>query len=82
MVALTDQDRAVLDFERTWWKYQGAKEQAIREQLGMSAIRYYQRLHALVDNPAALEHDGLTVGRLRRLRVSRQRARNPRRVGL
>ncbi|MFZ9354462.1 MAG: DUF3263 domain-containing protein, partial [Candidatus Nanopelagicales bacterium] len=28
---LTPRDKEILEFERQWWKYSGAKEQAIRE---------------------------------------------------
>ena len=28
---LSDRDREVLDFERQWWKYAGAKEQAVND---------------------------------------------------
>ncbi len=80
--ALTDRDREVLAFERQWWKYAGAKEQAIRELFDMSATRYYQVLNGLIDNPAALEADPMLVKRLRRLRASRQRQRSARRLGL
>ena len=80
--ALSDRDRAILEFERQWWKYAGAKEQAIRELFEMSATRYYQVLNALLDNPAALEADPLLVKRLSRLRASRQRARSARRLGI
>ncbi len=79
---LTDRDRAVLDFERQWWKYAGAKEQAVRELFDMSATRYYQVLNALIDSPAALAHDPMLVKRLRRMRSSRQRARTARRLGV
>ena len=51
---LTRRDRDILAFERQWWKYAGAKEQAIRELFDMSATRYYQVLNALIDTPAAL----------------------------
>ena len=80
--ALSDRDRAILEFERQWWKYAGAKEQAIRELFEMSATRYYQVLNALLDNPAALEADPMLVKRLSRLRASRQRARSARRLGI
>lgn len=80
-VGLTDRDREILAFERQWWKYAGAKEQAIRDLFGLSGTRYYQVLNALVDNPASLEHDPMLVKRLRRLRSSRQRARSARRLG-
>ena len=72
---LTDRDRAILDFERTWWSETGPKEQAIRERLDLSATRYYQLLADLLEVPAALEYDPLVVRRLRRLRDRRRRAR-------
>ena len=80
--ALSDRDRAILEFERQWWKYAGAKEQAIRDLFDMSATRYYQVLNALLDNPAALEADPMLVKRLRRMRATRQRARSARRLGI
>jgi len=79
---LTERDRQVLDFERQWWKYAGAKEQAVRDLFDMSATRYYQVLNALIDSPAALAHDPMLVKRLRRMRTSRQRARTARRLGV
>src|SRR5205823_5337418 len=63
---LTRRDREILTFERQWWKYAGAKEQAIRELFDMSATRYYQVLNTLIDAPAALAVDPLLVKRLRR----------------
>jgi hypothetical protein len=78
---LSDRDREVLDFERQWWKYAGAKEQAVRDKFDMSSTRYYQVLNALIDRPEALAHDPLLVRRLRRLRAARQRARSARRLG-
>jgi len=79
---LTDREREVLAFERQWWKYAGAKEQAIKELFDMSGTRYYQVLNALIDNPAALEADPMLIKRLRRLRASRQRQRSARRLGI
>jgi len=78
---LTRRDREILAFERQWWKYAGAKEQAVRELFDMSATRYYQVLNALIDRPEALACDPMLVKRLRRLRASRQRARSARRLG-
>ena len=75
-------DREVLAFERQWWKYAGAKEQAIRDLFDMSATRYYQVLNALIDSPEALVADPMLVKRLRRLRSTRQRTRSARRLGL
>ncbi|GAC1328186.1 MAG: DUF3263 domain-containing protein [Mycobacteriales bacterium] len=79
---LSERDREILAFERHWWKYAGAKEQAIRDLFDMSATRYYQVLNALIDRPAALVADPMLVKRLRRLRAARQRARSARRLGL
>jgi hypothetical protein len=79
---LTRRDREILAFERQWWKYAGAKEQAIRELFDMSATRYYQVLNTLIDTPAALNADPMLVKRLRRLRASRQRQRSARRLGI
>jgi len=80
--ALTGREREILAFERQWWKYAGAKEQAVRELFDMSATRYYQVLNTLIDRPEALACDPMLVKRLRRMRQSRQRARSARRVGI
>ncbi|MCB0907061.1 MAG: DUF3263 domain-containing protein, partial [Nocardioidaceae bacterium] len=45
-VRLSDRDREILEFERQWWKYAGAKETAVREKFDMSSTRYYQVLNA------------------------------------
>jgi hypothetical protein len=79
---LSERDQQILAFERLWWKYAGAKEQAVRELFDMSATRYYQVLNALIDSPAALARDPMLVKRLRRMRMSRQRARSARRLGV
>ena len=79
---LSDRDREVLAFERQWWKFAGAKEQAIRDKFQMSATRYYQVLNALIDKPEALVADPMLVKRLRRLRSTRQRTRSARRLGV
>ena len=80
--SLSDRDRRILEFERQWWKYAGAKEQAIRDLFEMSGTRYYQLLNGLIDAPEALAFDPMLVKRLRRMRASRQRARSARRLGI
>lgn len=80
-VDLSERDVAILDFERSWWKHAGVKEQAIRERFDMSATRYYQLLNELLENPAALAHDPILVKRLKRLRTYRQRQRVARLLG-
>jgi len=79
---LSPRDGEILAFERQWWKFAGAKEQAIRDKFQMSATRYYQVLNALIDKPEALVQDPLLVKRLRRLRASRQRNRSAKRLGI
>jgi hypothetical protein len=79
---LSDRDRDILAFERQWWKYAGAKEQAVRDLFEMSATRYYQVLNALLDRPEAMAADPMLVKRLRRLRAQRQRQRSARRLGI
>lgn len=68
---LSERDRAILDFEGTWAKHVGAKEEAIRQQLGLSPARYYQLLNRVIDDAAALEYDTMLVKRLQRLRAQR-----------
>jgi Protein of unknown function (DUF3263) len=70
---MTEEDLAMLEFERAWWKYAGAKEQEIRTRFGIEATAYDQRLDALLDMREALEADPVTVNRLRRLRASAAR---------
>jgi hypothetical protein len=79
---LSGRDRDLLAFERQWWKYAGAKEQAIRELFDMSSTRYYQLLNQLIDRPEALAYDPMLVKRLRRMRAQRQRQRAARRLGI
>ncbi|HEY4007341.1 MAG TPA: DUF3263 domain-containing protein [Pseudonocardia sp.] len=79
---LARREREILAFERQWWKYAGAKEQAVRELFDMSATRYYQVLNALLEKPAAMAADPMLIKRLRRQRTGRQRVRVARRLGV
>ena len=72
---LTDRDRAILDFERTWWSEPGPKAAAIQVRFGLSPTRYYQLLADLIGSAEAAAYDPLVVRRLRRLRSNRRRAR-------
>ncbi|WP_380278239.1 DUF3263 domain-containing protein [Kitasatospora purpeofusca] len=73
--ALDERDRAVLELEGRSWRTAGAKERAVREELGLSSTRYYQLLNALLDRPEALAHAPVLVNRLRRVRDARRAAR-------
>jgi hypothetical protein len=75
LMELTERDREMLDFEREWWLLPGRKSSEIPVRFGMSASTYYRALHALIDHPAALGYDPLTVKRLQRRREQARRDR-------
>ena len=75
---LSDLEVQILEFERSWWRYAGAKESAIKELFDMSAPRYYQLLNDLIDRENALLASPMLVKRLRRLRQARMNARSSR----
>ncbi len=79
---LSEQQAALLEFEKQWWALPGSKESEIRERFDISPTRYYQLLNALIDSEEALAHDPLLVKRLRRLRATRQKERTARRLGV
>jgi hypothetical protein len=72
---LAARDLAILAFERRWWRFAGAKEEAIRRELGLSPTAYYQLLDRLLDDPSALRAEPVLIDRLRRLRATRDRRR-------
>lgn len=67
---LSDRDRRILALEGRTFRYVGAKERAIREEIGLSKVAYYVRLNALLDEPAALRAAPSVVHRLRGRRTS------------
>lgn len=75
MAELSPREREILTFEREWWKYEDAKDVAVRAKLNMSPEDYYLALAAIIDHPGAMAHDPLLVRRLRRQRVARHRQR-------
>ncbi|MGV9428081.1 DUF3263 domain-containing protein [Streptomyces sp. NPDC003656] len=72
---LGPREQAILALERRGFAGPGAKERAIREQLGLTPVHYYQLLNALLDDERALAHDPVTVNRLRRVREARRSER-------
>ncbi len=80
MPELSDLEQEILAFEREWWRHATAKEQAVRERLGLTVGDYYRTLSQLLDRESALAHDPLLVRRLRRLRAIRRRHRAARRT--
>lgn len=79
---LDDRSKAILDFERGWWKHSGTKERAIKASFDLSSARYHQLLNRLIESPEALKYDPMLVRRLRRLREARRRKRSARRPGM
>ncbi|MEY3088847.1 MAG: hypothetical protein RLZZ208_115 [Actinomycetota bacterium] len=71
MSALSDLEVRILDFERQWWRYAGAKDVGIKEQFGLSTREYYELLNNLIDREDALVASPLLIKRLRRLREAR-----------
>jgi hypothetical protein len=61
---LNEEERAILDFERGFWREPGPKDEAIEMTLGLTAAEYYERLRALALRAAALAYDPLTTKRV------------------
>jgi hypothetical protein len=72
---LSERERAILEFEGTWWQHDDARDTLIRARFACSTDEYYQELNQLLDHPGALSVDPLVVRRLRRQRERRRRAR-------
>ncbi|MBX7549619.1 DUF3263 domain-containing protein [Streptomyces sp. NPDC004232] len=72
---LGTREKSILALERRSFAGPGAKERAIREELDLAPVRYYQLLNALLDDERALAHDPVTVNRLRRVRDQHRSSR-------
>lgn len=70
--SLSERDLRILALEGRTFRYVGAKERAIREELGMPKVAYYVRLNALLDEPDALRAAPAVVNRLRGRRASEE----------
>jgi hypothetical protein len=69
---LTDRQRDVLAFERTWWQFDKSREQ-IRARFGCSPDEYDAELDQVLELPGAMHHDPLVVRRFQRRRLLRRR---------
>ena len=78
---LSELEIKMLDFERGWWRYAGAKESLIKELFNMAPPAYYQALNNLIDREVALLAEPILVKRLRRLRDSRTAQRSSSKLG-
>jgi hypothetical protein len=70
---LIERERAVLDFEDSWWLLGDDKLALVRERLEMSPLAYFLLLHRLLDRQEALDYAPLLVRRLRKTRDGRRR---------
>lgn len=75
MRVISDRQRAILDFERSWWTLDEPRDLAIRARFQCSVEEYRTELHDLLDDPQTVEIDPLLVRRLQRQRSRRRRER-------
>jgi hypothetical protein len=73
---LSERHAAMLDFERSWWSNTEPREHVIRARFQCSPDEYQAELSAVLDDPAAMDHDPLVVRRLTRLRLRARKMRN------
>jgi hypothetical protein len=71
---LGERERAIITFESLWFTLDEDRFDAIRARFGCSVEAYNLEVNRVIDHPAALEFDPLTVRRLRRHRERRRRA--------
>ena len=74
-MALTERDRALLEFERTWWTLDTPKDVVLAERFSLTPEHYHRVLIDLVDRPEALEHEPIVVRRVLRARERRHHNR-------
>jgi len=79
---LDERSKQMLEVERLWWQYAGAKEARVRERFGITMTTYYQQINAMIDTEAALAYDPMLVKRLRKRRRTRQLSRSARHVDI
>jgi hypothetical protein len=75
MQELSDFDRDILVFARSWYVYRGSHEAAVRAKFGLSALQYFQHLNRIIELPEAEAFDAFTTRRLRRVRDRRKWSR-------
>lgn len=77
---LSQRDRAILDFEQSWWESATPRDQAVREQFQLTESEYAEVLNQLIVSEAALLAEPLLIRRLRRLRDRRRQQHIARRT--
>jgi hypothetical protein len=74
---LSEAERGILEFERTFWGFVPNKESAVRERFGLSLARYYQRVYAICRTPEAREYDAVLVRNCQEAAQLRRAGRHP-----
>jgi hypothetical protein len=77
---LSQRDRAILDFEQSWWESPTPRDQAVREQFQLTESEYAEVLNQLIASETALLVEPLLIRRLRRLRDRRRQEHIARRT--
>jgi hypothetical protein len=72
---MDDHDRLVLDIADRYYLAPGSRERAFRDEANTSAVRGWQRVVQLLDDPQALVEEPEKVLRLRRLLTHRLQQR-------
>ena len=70
---LSERDEAIITFESSWFTLDEPRYEAIRARFACSVEEYNLEVNRVIDHPAALGFDPLTVRRLRRHRERRRR---------
>ncbi|MGV9183261.1 DUF3263 domain-containing protein [Arcanobacterium canis] len=64
---LSEEEIAILDFEKGWRKIARSKDAAIRHTFQLAPFEYYLRLADLLDDPRAYAREPVLVARLKEL---------------
>lgn len=70
----------MIDLAGAFYRFEGERDQAIRERFDLSSVRFWQQINVLIDTPEALVAAPVIVHRLQRLRSQRQSERSRRRL--
>jgi hypothetical protein len=70
---LSERDQAIISFESSWFTLDEPRHSAIRARFACSVEEYNLEVNRVIDLPAAMDFDPLTVRRLRRHRERRRR---------
>ncbi|HEY7626909.1 MAG TPA: DUF3263 domain-containing protein [Ilumatobacteraceae bacterium] len=71
--ALNEREMAIISFESSWFTLAEPRHVVIRARFACSVEEYNLELNRVIDHPAAMGFDPLTVRRLRRHRERRRR---------